>query len=131
MKTFWWRPSTIFSIAPSVGAGKIWVYFRSHLFSIIANKFYLHLEFLHYITIKWHICWCWGFLSVFSWIWIQITLIRLHHPCYRPWSRITVLCTTASMLKHVETLSIQRDFKGFIAWNRISKGHINLAICLN
>ena len=27
---------------PSVGAGYIWIYFTSHLFSIIPKKFYLH-----------------------------------------------------------------------------------------
>ena len=36
------KPSSIFSVAPSVGAGNIWIYYMSHLFPIIANKFYLH-----------------------------------------------------------------------------------------
>ena len=37
--------------------------------------------------------------SVFSWSWIHITLIRSHHLCNRHWSRINVLCKTATVLK--------------------------------
>ena len=36
------KPSPIFSVARTVGSGNIWIYFISHLFSIIVNKFYLH-----------------------------------------------------------------------------------------
>ena len=32
----------MFSVAYSVGAGNIWKYFIPDLFSIIANKIYLH-----------------------------------------------------------------------------------------
>ena len=45
--------------------------------------------------------------SVFSWNWIQFNLIRSHHTCYRHWSRMTVLCTAGTVLKHVETLSFK------------------------
>ena len=80
------------------------------------NAFYIDFSFIYIrsffitINIKWYICWysrCWGFLSVFSWSWIQFTLIRSHHTCYRHWSRITVLSTAGTVLKHVETLSFK------------------------
>ena len=36
------QTSPIFSVAPPVGAVNIWIYFISHLFFIIANKFFVH-----------------------------------------------------------------------------------------
>ena len=88
MKT-WWRPSPI---AP----GNIWIYFISHLFSIIGNKFHLRQEFLH-----WY-CHLMMFFSVFFWSWIYITFIRSHHSCHRHWSRMNVLHTTTIALnKHM------------------------------
>ena len=80
------------------------------------NMIYIHFSFIYIksffiiVNIKWYTCWycwCWGFLSVFSWSWIQFTLIRSYHSCCRHWSRIIVLCTAAAVLKYVETLSIQ------------------------
>ena len=50
-------------------------------------------------SIKWYICWCWGFLSSFSWSLIHISLICSYHPCSRHWSRINVLSTTVSVWK--------------------------------
>ena len=82
--------------------------------------FYIHFSFIYiksfFITINiklyicWY-CWCWGLLSVFSWSWIQFTLIQSHHSCYIHWSSITVIRTAATVLKHVETHSIQMAFK--------------------
>ena len=49
-------------------AGNIWIYFISHLFSIIENKFYIIKSFFITITITWCFCWYWwwwGFFLVF------------------------------------------------------------------
>ena len=112
------------------------VIFKYILYSIyflllLTNYIYIKSFFIT-ITIKWYIrwnCWRWGFLSVFSWSWIQIILICSRHPCNRHWSRITVLPMTTTVLKHVETLSIQMTFKRVIGRNRI-RGHVNLVISL-
>ena len=129
MKTLWWRPSPI---AP----GNIWICFISDLFSIICNKFYLHQEVLHYYC-HWImllvVLLMMKVFSVFSWSWIDITLIRSLHPCNRHWSRISVLRTTATVLKNMfkHVKSIWMAFKRVIAWNRMIRSHVNLVICLN
>ena len=105
MKTLWWRPSPI---AP----GNIWICFISDLFSIICSKFYLHQEVLHYYR-HWImllvVLLMMRVFSVFLWSSIDITLIRSHHPCNRHWSRISVLRTTATVLK--TCLNMLRAFK--------------------
>ena len=85
-----------------------------------------------FITIIINLCFCWycwwrWFFLVFSWsCWIFITLIRSHHPCHRHWSKITVLRTTATVLKTLETLSIKMVFKRVIVWKRMIRGLANL-----
>ena len=101
-------------------------------FLLLLTSYIYIKSFFITITIKWYIrwnCWRWGFLSVFSWSWIQIILICSRHPCNRHWSRITVLPMTTTVSKHVETLSTQMTFKRVIARNRI-RGHVNLVISL-
>ena len=96
------KPFPIFSVAPSVGEGNIWIYFTSHLFSVIGNKFFYIKSFFITITLKWCLCWyCWwwGFFSVFSGSWFHNTFIHSHHLCNRHKSRIIVLCATATLLK--------------------------------
>ena len=58
--------------------------------------------------------------------------LNLNHPYTfnRYWSRITMLRTIASVLKHVESRSIQMAFKRVISWNRMIRGHVNLVISL-
>ena len=68
-------------------------------FLILLTNFIYITSFFITITIKWYFCWYswwWGFSSVFFWSRIYITLIHSRHPCNRHWSRITVLCTTAT-----------------------------------
>ena len=50
-----------------------------------------------------------GVFSVFSWSWIHITHILSHHLCNRHWSRISLLGTTATVLK--TCLNMLRAFK--------------------
>ena len=134
MKTFKGSPSPFFSVAPSLRAVNIWIYFSFHLFSIITNTFYLHWVRISSLLLPLND----GFgdivddegsfqLSNEA----GFTLIRSYHPCNRHWKRITVLRTTAIVLKHVETLGIQMASKQVISWNRMIRGHINLVICLN
>ena len=101
-----------------------YILFPIYFLLLLTSYIYIKSFFIT-ITIKWYICWncwLWRFLSVFSWSWIQIILI-----CSR--SRITVLPITTTVLKNIETLSIQMTFKRVIARNRI-RGHVNLVISL-
>ena len=111
----------------------IFKYILYPIYFLLLLTSYIYIKsFFITITIKWYIrwnCWRWGFISVFSWSWIQIILICSRNPCNRHWSRITVLPMTTTVLKHVETLSTQMTFKRVIARNRI-RGHVNLVISL-
>ena len=94
-----WVNFLAFFAAPSVRAGNILfpIYFLFFLSIFIYIK-----GFFVTVTNRWWFCWyCWwwGFFSVFSWSWIHITLIRSHHSCNRHWSRTTMLCITAAVLK--------------------------------
>ena len=68
------------------------------------SSFYIKTFFIT-ITIKWYICWCWGFLSIFSWSWIHITLVTgigAESACF---------ARLLQYEEHVETFSIQMTLK--------------------
>ena len=81
---------------PLIGQVIIEYILYSIYFLLLPTSFIYIKSFLITKTIKWYICWCWGFFLVFFWSWIHLTLIRSHHFCNRHWSRTAVLGTTAT-----------------------------------
>ena len=124
----YWRPSTILSIASSAGLGKVMCkcdlyplslyYWWKTLFPfrvslLQSSSSYASLDIVGECKTK-----------------ISITSILSYHPCNRHCCTIFTAITTATVLKHAETLSIQITFKRVIVWNGMIRDHINLMICL-
>ena len=63
------KPSLIFSVPSSVGAGNIWIYLMSYLFLLLPTSFIYIKSFFITITVEWCFCWyCWWWRVFFSFL---------------------------------------------------------------